>query len=289
VKLRTVAALVALVATILTACTSGAGAGSPAAPSAPGQSAAAATDPASIAPGDAASELTIFAAASLKNALEQARTAYEATNPGTMLTISTDSSSALEMQIEQGAPADVFLSADTTNPQKLVDGGFAAGQPVSFAGNELVIVVPANNPAGIESLADLAEDGVKVIAAGDEVPITKYTAQLIEKLAQQPDAPPYFAMRYSRNVVSKEDNVSGIVSKIELGEGDAGIVYVTDAAAAEGVTPVEIPEGSNVPATYAGVVLDASQNKQAASAFLDWLAGPEGQAVLAELGFLAPS
>jgi molybdate transport system substrate-binding protein len=289
VKLRTVAALVALVATVLTACTSGVGAGSPAAPAAPGQSAAAATDPASIAPSDAASELTIFAAASLKNALEQARTAYEATNPGTMLTISTDSSSALEMQIEQGAPADVFLSADTTNPQKLVDGGFAAGEPVSFAGNELVIVVPANNPAGIESLADLAEDGVKVIAAGDEVPITKYTAQLIEKLAQQPDAPPYFAMRYSRNVVSKEDNVSGIVSKIELGEGDAGIVYVTDAAAAEGVTPVEIPEGSNVPATYAGVVLDASQNKQAASAFLDWLAGPEGQAVLAELGFLAPS
>jgi molybdate transport system substrate-binding protein len=284
-----VTVLAALVATLLAACTNGPGSGSPAAPSASGQSVAAATDPASIAPSVAASELTIFAAASLKNALEQARTAYEAANPGTTLTISTDSSSALETQIEQGAPADVFLSADTTNPQKLVDGDFTAGQPIPFAGNELVIIVPADNPAGIESLSDLAEDGVKLIAAGDEVPITKYTTQLIEKLAQQPDAPPYFAMRYSRNVASKEDSVSGIVSKIELGEGDAGIVYVTDAAAAEDVTPVEIPEGSNVPVTYAGVVLDASQNREAASAFLDWLAGPEGQAVLAELGFLPPS
>ena len=105
-------------------------------------------------------ELTIFAAASLKNMLAEAETAYEASHPGTDLTISTDSSAALATQIEQGAPADVFLSADTTNPQKLVDGGFASGDAVPFAANTLTLIVPTDNPARIESPADLAKPGL---------------------------------------------------------------------------------------------------------------------------------
>ena len=175
-------------------------------------------------------ELTVFAAASLKNVLAEAEAAYAAATPGTDLTISTDSSSALATQIEQGAPADVFLSADTTNPQKLVDGGFASGDAIPFAGNKLTVIVPTDNPAGIQSPADLAKPGLRIIAAGDEVPITKYATQLVENLARQPDAPAGFAAAYAANVASKEDNVSAIVAKIELGEGDAGIVYVTDAA-----------------------------------------------------------
>jgi molybdate transport system substrate-binding protein len=266
------AALLALAATVLGAC-SGASSAPSILPSAQPTNA----------------EITIFAAASLRNALAEAKIAYEAANPGMTLTISTDSSSALETQIEQGAPADVFLSADTTNPQKLVDGGFAAGGPVTFAGNELVIIVPADNPAGIAAPTDLAKDGVKVMAAGDEVPITKYATQLVGKLAELPGAPADFAERYAANVASKEDSVSGIVSKIELGEGDAGIVYVTDATAAENVTTVEIPDGSNLPATYAGVVVGTSQNQEAATAFLEWLAGSDGQAVLSTFGFLPPS
>ena len=232
--------------------------------------------------------LTIYGAASLKGALDKAKAAYEAANPGTTLTISTDSSSALETQIEQGAPADVFLSADTTNPQRLVDEGLADGLAVPFAGNKLTIVVPTANPASISSPKDLAKPGVKVIAAGDAVPITEYANQVVAKLATQPGYPSSFVAAYAANVVSREDNVKAIVAKIELGEGDAGIVYVTDARASTKVTTVGIPDSANVPATYAGVVVRASTNVGAAPAFLEWFAGPGGQAILAELGFLPP-
>jgi molybdate transport system substrate-binding protein len=239
-------------------------------------------------PSAASVELTILAAASLKNVLAEAETAYEAANPSTDLTMSTDSSAALATQIEQGAPADVFLSADTSNPQKLVDGGFASGAAIPFAGNTLTVIVPTDNPAGIQSPADLARTGLRIIAAGDEVPITKYATQLVENLAAEAADPEGFAAAYVANVASKEDNVSAIVSKIELGEGDAGIVYVTDADASDGVTRIDIPAAANVPATYSGVVVGASPNQAPAAAFLDWLAGPEGQAILSSFGFLPP-
>jgi molybdate transport system substrate-binding protein len=243
----------------------------------------------SEAPPAAAVELTIFGAASLKGALEEAKGAYEAANPGVTLTLSTDSSSALETQIEQGAPADVFLSADTTNPKKLLDAGLAAGDPVTFARNELTIIVPADNPAGISSPADLARPGVKVIAAGDEVPITKYATQLVDDLAREAGYPADFAAAYDSNIATKEDNVKAVVAKVELGEGDAGIVYVTDAAASDKVTTIDLPASANVPATYDGVVVKASPNVEAATAFLEWFAGPDGQAILTGLGFLPPA
>lgn len=239
-------------------------------------------------PSAAPADLTIFAAASLKNVLAQAETAYESANPGADLTISTDSSSALETQVEQGAPADVFLSADTINPQMLVDGGFASGAAIPFAGNKLTVIVPTDNPAGIQSPADLAKPGLRIIAAGDEVPITRYTTELVANLAAEAEDPAGFAAAYVANVASKEDSVSAIVSKIELGEGDAGIVYVTDAAASDEITRIEIPDPANVPATYAGVVVAASPSQDAAAAFLDWLTGPDGQAVLSSFGFLPP-
>jgi molybdate transport system substrate-binding protein len=236
----------------------------------------------------AAVDLTIFAAASLSGVLDAAKTAYETAVPGTTLTISTDSSAALATQIEQGAPADVFLAADTTNPTKLVDGGFAAGDAVVFAGNALTVIVPKGNPAAIASPADLARHGVKVIAAGDEVPITRYATQLLANLAQQPDYPPDLDVGYRANVVSREDNVKAVVAKIGLGEGDAGIVYVTDATASADVEVIEVPEAANVRASYAGVVLKASRNGDAARAFLLWIAGPAGQAILGQAGFLPP-
>ena len=128
-------------------------------------------------------ELQVLGAASLKSALDRAKTAYEAAHPGTTLTISTDSSAALETQIEQGAPADVFLSADTANPQKLFDGGLASGAPVVFATNLLTIIVPTGNPARINAPADIGKSGVRVIAAGPEVPITKYATKLVANIA----------------------------------------------------------------------------------------------------------
>ena len=276
-----VTTLLATMALVLMACSSG-GATSP--------SAARATP---VATGEVSAsanvELTVFGAASLKGVLDIAKAAYETATPGTTVAISTDSSSALEMQIEQGAPADLFLSADTTNPKKLVDRGFADGASVTFAGNKLTVIVPAANPAAVTTPADLAKPGIKVIAAGPEVPITKYATQLVGNLAKEAGYPADFAAKYAANVASQEDNVKAVVAKIELGEGDGGIVYVTDAKASNKVAPIDVPDTANVPATYAGVVVKASKNAAAAKNFLDWFAGPGGQAILSEFGFLPPT
>jgi molybdate transport system substrate-binding protein len=279
-KLRglTVAVVVALV---VAACSGARSSTAPSGRAEPGTAPSTTPSPKPVA-------LTIFAAASLKNVLAEAEVAYEAANPGTDLTISTDSSAALETQIEQGAPADVFLSADTTNPQKLVGAGLAAGDAMPFAGNKLTVIVPTDNPAGIHSPADLVKDGIRIIAAGDEVPITKYANQVVEKLAAASGDSASFQAAYAASVASKEDNVGQVVSKIELGEGDAAIVYVTDAAASDEVTRIEVPDALNVPATYAGVVVGASPNQEAAAAFLGWLTGPAGQTVLSSFGFRPP-
>ena len=222
-------------------------------------------------------------------ALDKVKAAYETANPGTTLTISTDSSSALETQIEQGAPADVFLSADTTNPKKLVDKGLADGDPVTFAGQQADDHRADRQPGRHPRRPISPRPGVKVIAAGDAVPITKYATQLVANLAKEAGYPADFAAAYTANIASKEDNVKAIVAKIELGEGDAGIVYVTDAKASTKVPTVDVPDTANVPATYAGVVVKASKNAAAAKAFLAWFAGPDGQAILASFGFLPPS
>ena len=278
---------------ILAACSSGAA--SPSASSVPSiapptaaPTSAASTAPASPSPA-AAVDLTIYGAASLKGALAAAKPIYEAANPGVTLTISTDASSALATQIEQGAPADVFLSADAKNPQALVDKGLATGPPVTFATNKLTVIVPADNPAGIRTPADLAKSDVKIIAAGDEVPITKYANQLVANLAKEPGYPADFEAAYQANIVSREDNVKAVVAKLELGEGDAGIVYVTDAKASTRTATVDVPDAANVVATYDGVTVKASPNLDAANAFLTWFAGPDGQAILGGFGFLPPS
>ena len=278
----------------LAACSSGAASPGPssvpsAAPATAMPAGAASTAPASPSPA-AAAELTIYGAASLKGALAAAKPIYEAANPGVTLTVSTDASSALATQIEQGAPADVFLSADAKNPQALVDKGLATGPPVTFATNMLTVVVPAANPAGIRTPADLAKSGVKIIAAGDEVPITKYANQLVAKLAGQPGYPAGFEAAYHANVVSKEDNVKAVLGKLELGEGDAAIIYVTDAKASTLVADIGgVSDSANVIATYDGVVITASPNKAASISFLTWFAGPEGQAILGGYGFLPPA
>jgi len=274
-------AVLSVLAVVLVAC-SASGATSPTAP-------AASPTTASTAPSAATAELTIYAASSLKSALDKARTEYEAANPGAKLVISTDASSALETKIEQGAPADVFLSADTANPQKLVDKALASASLTNFAKNKLTVIVPKDNPAKIQTPADLAKAGIKVIAAGDAVPITKYAGQLVGNLAKQPGYPADFVDAYNANIASREDNVGGIVAKVGTGQGDAGIVYVTDANGKADVAPVEVPPDANVIATYAGTVVKSSANPSASNAFLTWLAGPDGQAVLSGFGFLPPT
>lgn len=233
-----------------------------------------------------ATELTVFAAASLTVPLEAVKATYESRHLGVRLTVAFDSSAALRTQIEQGAPADLFLSADLSNAQVLVDARWTTGPVTPFAGNRLAIVVPTANPGSIERPVDLARPGLRIVAAGEKVPISLYATELIERLGALPGYPAGFAAAYEGNIVSREDSVRSVVTKVELGEGDAGVVYETDALASAGVRAIEIPPEAVVTATYGGVVMAASSDIDAAAAFLGWLVGPEGQATLSGFGFV---
>jgi molybdate transport system substrate-binding protein len=228
--------------------------------------------------------VTVLGAASLAGALDELVDVYTSSGTPPSFAVSTGSSAALRIQIEQGAPADLFLSADTTNAQALADAGLADGPPIAFAMNRLTIIVPRGNPAAIESPRDLGRANVRIVAAGEDVPITRYAEQAIANLGSLPGYPADFSAAYESNIVSREDNVGAVTSKIALGEGDAAIVYVTDAAAAE-VDSLTIPVEANVEAIYAGVLLKAAYNAPGARAFFEWLRGPDGQQILERHGF----
>ena len=236
----------------------------------------------------ALTDLTVFAAASLNKPFSVMGRSWAAQHPGSELTFSFDASSALRAQIEEGAPADVFASADVRNPQALIDGCLAPAPMFVFATNHLVIVVPAANPAGIASPADLATAGVRIVAAGDEVPITKYAEQLISNIAAQAGAPAGYVDAVHANIVSREDNVSAVLAKVALGEGDAGIVYVSDATNVDGLTAIKVADDVNVLATYGAVEVATTSAPATSAAFLAYLTGAEGQAILARYGFLPP-
>ena len=232
-------------------------------------------------------ELTVYAAASLADAVAETG-AFELVG-GVRMATSTGASSALRTQIEQGAPADVFLAADTANPDALAVAGLNDGPPEPFASNRIVIVVAREAADEIDDPFDLANDGLRIVAAGERVPISRYAAQAIEAIAALPDAPPGYAGEVEANVVSREDDVRAVLSKIELGEGDAAFVYATDAlAAADAVTTIALPDAVDVRAVYAGVVLRTSAVREKGHAYLDWLVGPEGRAILERHGFLPP-
>ncbi len=233
--------------------------------------------------------LSVAGAASLRDVLAEIETRYEAAVPGVTLTISTDSSAMLRTQIEQGAPVDVFLSADRSNPEALAKAALIDGELITFARNQLAIAVSGNSPAAISSPLDLARPGVRIIAAGDAVPITTYAQQVVASLATLPGYPPGFVAAYAANIVSKEDSVRAVVAKLELGEGDAAIVYATDVIGADSVEPVALPPEANVVAAYAGAVMASTAHAAEARAFLDWLAGPAGAAVFTRFGFLPAS
>ncbi len=231
--------------------------------------------------------LTVFAAASLQDGVKAAIGAYEQARPGLEATTSFDASSALAAQIQQGAPADLFLSADTVNADRLVAAGLTDGPSVPFAGNRLVLIVPRDDPGHVASWTGLARPGLRVVAAGPAVPIQRYADALVASLAARPDAPAGFAAAVAANIVSREDNVRTVLTRIELGEGDAAIVYATDAATSDAVRTIPLPESAAPVVTYAAVVI-GSGHTTAARAFLDWLRGTQGAAVMSRFGFLPP-
>jgi len=245
-----------------------------------------------VSPGPSATtpsvHLTVFAAASLRDALTEAASAYRAHAPEVTLSLAVDASSALRTQVEQGAPADLFLSADVENPQRLADAGLTTGQPIPFASSSLAIVVRADQEGSIGEPFDLARPGLRLLAAGREVPISRYAEQLLEKLAAAPEAPAGFRQAVEANVVSREDNVRAVLAKIELGEGDGAIVYGTDALASDRVRTIAIPGWAAVSVSYGGVVMAATPQPAAADELLAWLRADDGQAVLARFGFGPP-
>jgi molybdate transport system substrate-binding protein len=231
-------------------------------------------------------ELVVYAAASLTQVFSELGKRYEARQPQVRVILSFDSSASLRARVEQGAPADVLAAADAETPRRLLEAGLATGEVVVFARNRLAIVVPSDNPAGIQSPSDLARTGVRLVAAGEEVPITRYVGRLLERLAVASGAPAGFVERVQRNVVSREDNVRAVLAKVELGEADAGIVYATDARSSPRVRTIAIPESANVSATYGAVAVGRSANAARAREFVGWLVHPEAQAVLVDAGFL---
>jgi molybdate transport system substrate-binding protein len=219
-------------------------------------------------------EIKVFAAASLTGVFTELGGRYTAANHGTKVTFNFAGSQALATQIRHDAPADVFASADTGNMDKVKD---LVGTPQNFAGNLLQIVVEQGNPRDVNGLEDLARGDLKVVLAAEEVPAGKYARQVLDK-AGVTVAP-----------VSLEDNVKAVVSKVALGEADAGIVYVTDVAGGgDKVEAVDIPDDHNVSATYPIAVVRASKSQQKAQAFMDLVRSAEGRRVLERFGFLPP-
>jgi len=222
-------------------------------------------------------ELTVFAAASLTEGFTALGAAFETAHPGTKVTLNFGASSALVQQITGGAPADVFASADESSMKRLTDASLGAGDPAPFATNRLEILVGTGNPKGIKGLPDLAGPGLAVVLCAEQVPCGKYAKQILT------------AANISVTPRSLEENVKGVVTKVTLGEADAGIVYVTDVLAAEDRGEgVRIPDAQNALAVYPIIVTKASANPDAAAAFAEYVAGPEGLAVLQTFGFGAP-
>lgn len=218
--------------------------------------------------------LTVFAAASLTDAFKSIGSGYQASHPDVAVRFNFAGTPTLVTQIEQGAQADVFASADTGNMDRLVADGFTAGTPRVFAHNQLEIVVGAGNPKGIQTLADLARPGVIYISAGPTVPAGKYSLQALQKAG------------VTVTPKSQETDVKAVVSKVELGEADAGIVYTTDVkAAGSKVSGVPIPDQFNVQATYPMVAVKDSKNVANADAFIAFVLAKGGQATLASYGF----
>ena len=219
--------------------------------------------------------VTVLAAASLTEAFDDVVAAFEAAHEGARVEVSYDGSSRLATAIVEGAPADVFASADETNLDKVVDAGLASGPPVVFATNRLEIVVPAGNPRHVATLADLT-GGLRLALCRAAVPCGAYATQAFVR-AGLPRPP-----------AGDQESVKGVLSQVQLGEADAGLVYATDVLGAKGVEGVELSPSQQVEASYPAVVLAQGSNPTAAEAFVAFLRTAEGRSILRDHGFGLP-
>jgi len=236
----------------------------------------------------AVTTLNVFAAASLKESFNVIAARYTRTHPNIMIKLNFAGSQILEQQIASGAPADVFASADQTNMQKAVDAGLVGNSQV-FVKNKLTVIIPAANPGNINSLKDLSRKGVKIDIGAPAVPAGKYSLQVLARMAQSSNYGPAYENAVKANFVSQETDVKAVVNKVQLGEVDAGFVYVTDvtAAVSNKIKMIDIPDNFNVIAQYPIAVTKSSAHSTDARAFVQYILSPEGQAVLQQYHFIA--
>lgn len=240
-------------------------------------------------PQDTGDTLTIYSAASLTAAFSAIGEAFESAQPGAQVRFNFAGSQQLAQQITQGAPADVFASADEQQIEVAVQSGRVEAEKVKiFANNRLVVIYPAGNPAGIAQLQDLAQPNLQVVLADPTVPVGHYAQDFLDRASQQPGFGADFKTRVRQNVVSYEENVKAVVSKVSLGEADAGIVYASDItpANAENLGWNQIPDALNVVAGYYIAPLEDSARPELASDFIDFVLSSQGQDILAQYGLL---
>lgn len=222
--------------------------------------------------------LVVFAATSLTDAFNKIADQFEAANPGVTVKFNYNGSSSLATQITQGAPADIFASASPTNMKTVTEASLESSTPKIFAANQGEIMVEAGNPSRVKSVSDLANPALKVVTCAPSVPCGALATQIFKNAA------------VTVKPVSQEQNVGGVVTKVTLGEADAGIVYVTDVLANETkTTGVPIPANQNTTTDYPIAEIKGAPNATAAAAFISYVLGPDGQQVMKSFGFLPPT
>jgi len=233
-----------------------------------------------------AAKLTIFAAASLTDAFQAIGKEYETAHPGVVVDFSFAGSQILRTQLEQGATADVIAFADQKNMASLVsDGLVSADASHDFVTNQMVVILPPGNPGGLQSLIDLARPGLKLVLADASVPAGTYARQILEKMSNDPTFGADFSTRVMANIVSNETDVRQVVTKVELGEADAGIVYTSDLEASPDLLTIPIPRQYNVTAQYPIAILRSSPNPELAAEFVNYVTSSEGGSILSQWGF----
>jgi molybdate transport system substrate-binding protein len=233
--------------------------------------------------------LNVFAAASLTESFNEIAKSFQAAHSGVTVKYNFGGSQLLEQQMASGAPSDVFASADTANMTKAANANLVSN-PQIFVKNKLVVIVPSGS-SKVATLKDLANKGIKIDIEAPAVPAGKYSLQVLNKMAQSPDYGKSYETGVKANFVSQEDNVKAVVTKVQLGEADAGFVYLTDvtASVASKVKEITIPDNFNVVAQYPIAVTKNSANPSDAQAFVQYILSSDGQAVLQKYKFISPN
>jgi molybdate transport system substrate-binding protein len=231
--------------------------------------------------------LNVFAAASLTESFTEMANTYHQQHPNVIIKLNFNGSQILEQQIANGAPADIFASADLTNMQKASNAGLVNASQI-FVKNRLVVIIPASNPGNINSLKDLTRKGVKIDIEAKTVPAGNYTRQVLANMSKSADYGSGFGNAVLANVVSEETNVKAAVQKVQLGEADAGFVYRSDvtAAVANKLQFMTIPTAYNVTAQYPIAVVKSSTHSSDAQAFIDFVLSTAGQDILQKYHFI---